>query len=162
MRGVCGAYFPDERKSVECEEATMARMRWAVILLAVMVGGGICFAQEGSGKEEGAEVREKIAGVWRGNSVCLDKNSPCHDEVNVYRFTKIAGRADAFLVTASKVVEGKEIEMGSGEWKYDEKKQVVESREPRIRLSIQGDKMQGLLTLPDGTQYRKIYLKKAS
>ena len=111
----------------------MARMRWAVILLAVMVGGGICFAQEGSGKEEGAEVREKIA-----------------------------GRADAFLVTASKVVEGKEIEMGSGEWKYDEKKQVVESREPRIRLSIQGDKMQGLLTLPDGTQYRKIYLKKAS
>lgn len=139
----------------------MARMRWAVIFLATLVGGGICFAQEASGKEDGAGVRERIAGVWRGNSVCLDKSSPCHDEVNVYRFTKIAGRADAFLVTASKVVEGKEIEMGSGEWRYDEKKQVVESKEPRIRLSIQRGRMQGFLTLPDGTEYRRIYLKKA-
>jgi hypothetical protein len=63
-------------------------------------------------------------------------------------------------VTASKVVDGKEIVMGSGEWKYDEKTKVVESAKPPIRLAIDGKKMEGALRLADGTVYRRIYLEK--
>jgi hypothetical protein len=63
-------------------------------------------------------------------------------------------------VTASKAVDGKEIMMGSGEWKYDEKTKVVESEKPPIRLAIEGKKMQGALHLADGTVYRRIYLEK--
>jgi hypothetical protein len=80
----------------------------------------------------------------------------------VYRFSRIDGRANAFSVTASKVVDGKEVVMGTGEWEYDEKRQVVECEKPSIQLSLDGDKMEGALKLEDGTVYRRIYLKKES
>jgi hypothetical protein len=57
-------------------------------------------------------------------------------------------------------VDGKEILMGSGTWKYDEKAKVVESEKPPIRMMIEGRKMEGTLNLADGTAYRRIYLEK--
>ena len=80
--------------------------------------------------------------------------------MNVYRFSRIAGRSNQFSVTASKVVEGKEIVMGSGEWKYDEKMKVVKSDTPVIRMAVDGRKMEGTLSLANGTVYRRIYLEK--
>ncbi len=65
-----------------------------------------------------------------------------------------------FSATASKVVDGREIVMGSGAWKYDEKTKVGESKRPRIRLVIDGRKMEGTLNLEDGTAYRRIYMEK--
>ena len=124
-------------------------------------GGGWCgFWQGGAKKPGGEDVRSTIAGTWRGNSVCMVKDSPCHDEVNVYRFSSVAGRQGVFSVTAAKVIDGKEIVMGSGEWKYDAEKRVVECERPRIRLVVDGDKMEGALTVEDGMVYRRIYLKK--
>src|ERR1700758_4617480 len=114
----------------------MKSMRCGAVLLMILAWGWSAPAQEAGGKADGAAAREKIAGVWRGNSVCVDKNTPCHDEVNVYRFSPVAGKADTFQVTASKVVDGKEIEMGSSEFKYNEKTKTVESEKPRIRLTI--------------------------
>lgn len=67
-----------------------------------------------------------------------------------------------FSVSASKVVNGQEVVMGTSEWKYDEKKQVVECERPSIQLQVSGNKMQGALKLNDGTVYRRIYLKKES
>jgi hypothetical protein len=119
-------------------------------------------AQTHTNKPNAIDVGATIPGVWRGHSVCEDKNSPCHDEVNVYRLSRIAGRPDTFTVTASKIVEGREIVMGSGEWKYDAGKQAVECKTPAIRLSISGDQMEGALSVADGTVYRRIYLKKES
>jgi hypothetical protein len=130
------------------------------VFLLVWAGSWTGFKQ-GTGERSGTEaVRSRIAGTWRGNSVCAVENSPCHDEVNVYRFSGIAGRPDNFSVTASKIVGGKEIVMGSGEWKYDAKKRMVECERPAIRLAINGDKMEGVLTQTDGTVYRRIHLKK--
>lgn len=117
-------------------------------------------SQDPRAKGDAVDAKSRVAGVWRGHSECAVKNSPCHDELNVYRFSKIAGDANKFSVTASKVVDGKEVVMGSSEWKYDEKEQVVESEKPRIQLTITGDKMEGPLKLDDGTVYRRIYLKK--
>jgi hypothetical protein len=107
-------------------------------------------------------VPSRVAGVWRGHSECAVKNSPCHDEVNIYRFSRIAGRANAFSATASKVVDGKEVVMGSSEWKYEEKKRILECEKPSIQLTLDGDQMEGALRLEDGTVYRRIYLKKES
>ena len=119
-------------------------------------------SQSANASTEAGDVRAKIAGVWRGQSECAVKNSPCHDEVNVYRFSKMDGRPNAFSVTASKVVNGQEVVMGSSEWKYDEKKEVLGCARPLIQLKISGDKMEGALKLDDGTVYRRIYLKKES
>src|SRR5580692_1679240 len=55
----------------------------------------------------------QIVGTWRGTSECAVKSSPCHDEINVYRFSKIPARPGWFSGTGSKVVDGKEISMGT-------------------------------------------------
>jgi hypothetical protein len=135
-------------------------IRWTLIFFVALAGGWSCLSQ-GVGPRSGEdETASRIVGVWRGNSVCMMKGSPCHDEVNVYRFSSVAGRPNAFSVTASKVVDGKEIVMGRGEWTYDPGNHLVECKAPAILLTIAGDKMEGALSLTDGTAYRRIYLKK--
>jgi hypothetical protein len=136
--------------------------RCVLILMLCVVGTWPHSSQDGGAKGEAEDMRSRVAGVWRGHSECAVKNSPCHDEVNVYRFSKVATDSNKFSVTASKVVDGKEVVMGSSEWKYDEKKQVVECEKPSIQLEIAGDKMEGALKLENGTVYRRIYLKKES
>jgi len=105
----------------------------------------------------------KIAGAWRGNSVCQVAGSPCHDETNVYRFLPMEGKAGAYSGTASKIVEGKDIVMGTSEWHYDAAKHALESSMPAatLRFIVDGDKMEGTLTLLDGKVYRRIHLVKA-
>lgn len=136
-------------------------VRVLMLSLSVFVGAWPPASQNTQAKGDGEDVRSRIAGVWRGHSECVVKNSPCHDEVNVYRFSKVASDANRFSVTASKVVDGKEVVMGSSDWKYEESKQVVESERPSVQLTITGDKMEGALKLDDGTVYRRIYLKKS-
>ncbi|HEY6388307.1 MAG TPA: hypothetical protein VIX91_21710 [Candidatus Acidoferrum sp.] len=140
----------------------MTVAKWAFIFLVTLAASRTGVEQNEGMRTEAEDARATISGVWRGHSVCVDKNSPCHDEVNVYRFARVAGRANEFSVTASKVVDGKEIVMGSGEWNYDEKKKVVESEKPPIRLTIEGIKMEGTLSLADGTVYRRLHLEKES
>ena len=104
---------------------------------------------------------DQTVGTWSGNSTCVERNGPCHDEVNVYHISKIAEKPNSFLVTGSKVVEGKEIVMGTGEWTYDAQKHTLSSEiDGRIfKLTIDGNKMEGTLTWR-GSVYRKISLKK--
>jgi hypothetical protein len=138
----------------------MTLTKFACICLLALAGAWGRATQSAVSKAQADDARSTIAGVWRGHSVCTDKNSACHDEVNVYRFSSVKGQPNAFFVTASKVVDGKEIVMGSGEWKYDERRKLVESEKPPIRMTIDGKKMEGALRLADGTVYRRIYLEK--
>lgn len=121
-----------------------------------------CIAQDAGRNGAAESARSQIVGSWRGNSVCTVANSPCHDETNVYRFSEIAGKPASFSVTASKVVDGKEVVMGTGEWKYDAENKIMEGETPKgtLRFKVDGKKMEGNLTLRDGTLYRRIYLKK--
>jgi hypothetical protein len=135
-------------------------MKFACLFLLTLAGGWGRARQNAGTKTDAEDVRAAIARVWRGHSVCVDKNGPCHDEVNVYRFSRVTANSNEFSVTASKVVDGKEIVMGSGSWKYDEKTRTVETEKPLIRLTIDGKKMEGALSLADGTAYRRIYLEK--
>lgn len=135
----------------------------AVLAGSIIVGGVGVVSGQTSGHAAGPQAGEpRIAGVWRGNSVCQVKDSPCHDEENVYRFTAVSGKAGAFSATASKIVDGKEIVMGSSEWHYDATKHELQSTMPAatLRLLVEGDKMDGTLTLLQGTVYRKIHLVK--
>lgn len=103
---------------------------------------------------------DPIFGIWRGHSTCMVKDSPCHDEINIYRISRLAGKPGLITVTGGKIVDGKEVVMGSGEWKYDMQKHTLDSPNGDIHLTIEGDKLEGALTLPDHTVYRRIYLKK--
>ena len=105
-----------------------------------------------------------ITGTWRGSSECIQVDSPCRNEVNVYRFSEIAGKPDTFTGTASKIVDEKEVVMGTLEWTYDPEHHALESTGARgtFRLIVSGNKMEGRLTLTDNTLYRRIHLERAA
>lgn len=104
----------------------------------------------------------QIVGTWRGSSQCAVKSSPCHDEINVYRFSKIPAKPGWFSGTGSKIVDGKEILMGQLNWTYDVTSHALksESSGARFQLLVDGNKMDGILTLPDKSVYRRIHLEK--
>lgn len=102
-----------------------------------------------------------VAGVWRGNSTCVVKDSPCHDETNVYRISAVAAKPGLMTITGTKIVDGREIVMGSSsDWKYDARNRTLDSANGAIHFVIDGNKMEGELRLPDGTIYRRIHLKR--
>jgi hypothetical protein len=104
-----------------------------------------------------------VIGTWRGTSECVQADSPCHDEVNVYRFTEIPGKANKFSGTGSKVVDGKEINMGTLEWTFDPQWHALEAETSgnTFRLVVMGNKMEGTLKTPDKVIYRRIHLQRA-
>jgi len=104
----------------------------------------------------------QITGTWRGNSECALKNSPCRDEINVYRFSEVAGKPGWFSGIGSKLVNGKEISMGTLDWNYDAEKHILKSENSgaTFRLVVDGSRIEGSLTLADNTVYRRIHLKK--
>ncbi len=68
------------------------------------------------------------------------------------------------MVTGGKVVDGKEIVMGSGEWRYDGTKHTLTVELPRgvIILTVDGNKIEGTFILPDKSVLRRIALKKSA
>jgi hypothetical protein len=67
------------------------------------------------------------------------------------------------MVSGGRVVEGKEIVMGTGKWRYDSTKRTLSVELPRgvITLKADGEKLEGTFTLPDKTILRRITLKKS-
>jgi hypothetical protein len=133
-----------------------------IFLACALVPGVFAMAQNpptnsASGGEEG-----KLAGTWRGDSLCVEKGAACHDEVAVHRITAIPGKPGTVMVSGGKVVDGKEIVMGTGEGRYDSGKRTLSVELPRgiITLKADGDKLEGTFTLPDKTVLRRITLKK--
>src|SRR5260370_14332121 len=67
----------------------------------------------------------KLAGTWRGDSLCVEKGTACHDEVAVYSIATIPGKRGYLVVTGGKVVAGKQILIRSTERGYDRAKSTV-------------------------------------
>src|SRR5215467_3638038 len=118
-------------------------MRLLLVGLYVLTASVLTQAQSPTAKP--ANDEQQIAGIWRGNSTCVVKDSPCHDEVNVYHISRIAGKPNSFLVTGSRVVDGNEIVMGTSEWTYDVQKQTLswETAGRTFKLTMKGDKIEG-------------------
>jgi hypothetical protein len=51
-------------------------------------------------------------GVWKGDSVCQIKDSPCHDEASMYYVSK-GSEPNSFQMKMNKMVQGKEVTMGT-------------------------------------------------
>jgi hypothetical protein len=140
---------------------------WGVGLV-VWLAGSLVFTvvaipQNTAANASASDDESKIAGTWRGDSVCVEKGTSCHDEIAVYRIAAIPGKRGYLTVTAGKVVDGKEIVMGSGERRSDSGTHTLTMELPRgvITLKIDGDKIEGIFILPDKTVLRRINLKKS-
>lgn len=134
-----------------------------IALAGVLVPEVLATRQNSPANGSGGGDERKLVGTWRGDSLCVEKGTACHDEVAVYRITVVAGRPGYLMVSGGKVVDGKEIVMGTGEWRYDSGKHTLSVELPRgvITLKADGDKLEGAFILPDKTVLRRITLKKA-
>lgn len=105
---------------------------------------------------------QSIIGVWKGKSLCQVKNSPCHDESVVYHISKNS-RANSYLVNASKIIDGKENDMGPLNLTYDPQLKIlflVDSvKQIRWEFKLAGKEMHGTL-MSNGNLFRIIELKK--
>ena len=101
-------------------------------------------------------------GTWKGESTCLVRPSGCNDEESVYRFSK-APQENQVTLSANKIVNGKEINMGAGPCEYNAAKSAIDCPLPNgstIHFDLAGNAMQGTMKLKDGTLWRKIQLQR--
>ncbi len=105
---------------------------------------------------------QSLSGTWKGTSVCQIKNSPCHDEIVVYYISENSD-SNSYQVNASKIVDGKENNMGSLNFLFDPKRKVLflidSVKEVQWEFKITGKEMHGTL-ISKGKLYRIIDLKR--
>jgi hypothetical protein len=134
-----------------------------ISLAAALVPGSFAMPQNAPANSASGGAEAKLVGTWRGDSLCVEKGTACHDEVAVYRIAAVPGKPGTVMVSGGKVVDGKEIVMGTGEGRYDSAKRTLSVELPRgvITLKADGDRLEGTYVLPDKTVLRRISLKKA-
>lgn len=103
-----------------------------------------------------------MLGDWRGDSICQVRESACHDEDSLYQVGRLAEKRGWFSLKADKIVDGKPVAMGTVECTFEPAKRALTCEFARgvLQFTVQGNKMQGTMTLRDGTLWRKINLKK--
>ena len=111
----------------------------------------------------GKTVRaQSFEGIWKGTSICQIKNSPCHDEIVVYHISKDS-TGKSYDMIANKIVDGKEVYMGTISFTYDNQQKVFVSvdnaRNARWEFRITGNAMKGTL-MYKGDLYRVVDVKK--
>ena len=109
-----------------------------------------------------AQAKPAIAGIWRGQSSCEQKESACREETVVYRLSPIKDKPGSFSVSADKIVDGKAVNMGTLEFRYveDQHALVCQYAQGVWRLSVEQEKIEGTLTRPDGSLFRRVALHK--
>lgn len=104
-----------------------------------------------------------VLGKWKGESLCTVKPSACHDETVVYEFTAPAGPKDHLVWKADKIVDGKQVNMGSLDCTYASESRTITCDMPGRgvwSLTVEGDVMTGTLKLSDGRVFRKVSVKR--
>ena len=136
-------------------EAKLSRIgRYAVI--ASLVVADACLSAHTAAAQAPAAASNPV-GVWRGTSLCRVRPSPCHDEIVVYRITRV-NASDSLSLDARKIVNGQEEEMGIlGCRAAGSSSQVTCTMSNGVwRFTIRGDSLVGELRLPDNRKYRDI------
>jgi hypothetical protein len=92
----------------------------------------------------------------------VTSSTACHYEDVVYYIKDVPERPDLVFIEADKIVNGKAITMGTGQWQYDRVQHTLDWRMPEQRwhLKISGDRIEGVLNRMDGTVVRKMVLQK--
>ena len=94
-------------------------------------------------------------GVWRGTSLCTQRPSSCHDEITVYRITRV--NADSLSLDASKIVNGQEEDMGVLGCRIVSGGQFSCTIPHGVwYFTVRADSLIGELKLPDNSKFRDV------
>lgn len=129
----------------------------------VLSAASLTIGQTAQGKNTADGGVSRLVGNWTGDSICLIRPSACHDEKALYKIAKSPdGSTNLVRITACKIVDGREIIMGSSDWNYDPQKGTLQWDGPHgvWKLVVEGNSMHGTLTLPDKTIFRRLTLRK--
>lgn len=125
-------------------------------LFVVLFFSSNLFAQD----DQTIAADKLIPGIWKGSSICQQKNSPCHSETVVYHFTLTSpGHYD---VQANKIVNGVEEDMGVLHYVFDPKKNSIIAHyraEDTWELLLKGNDLEGTLIV-NNVLYRIIKVTK--
>ena len=102
-----------------------------------------------------------IAGSWTGESLCTGTRAACKDEHVIWTF-QAPDSAGRVASSADKVVDGKRINMGTGELQFDKATSTLTFKIPlgAWKLNMKKDVIDATLTLTDGEVVRLMNLKK--
>jgi hypothetical protein len=142
----------------------MSNMSHAASVFALVIStAGLPVAGEARQNAHWPEGDAAIVGDWRGESFCVVRESACHDEDSLYHLARLPERPGRFSLKADKIVNGKNMTMGTTECSYDLPKHTLTCELPNsvMRFIIRGDKMEGTMTVADGKLWRRISLQKS-
>jgi hypothetical protein len=126
---------------------------------AVSIGG-----QNTAGKTtSSANPEAALDGDWRGESVCVVRESACRDEDSLYHFSKIPEKAGRYSLQADKIVEGKPVTMGTSECTFDPTQHAIEctiSAGTTLHFALNDKTLKGTMTIQGSKLWRRITLKK--
>lgn len=108
------------------------------------------------------DPRSVLYGKWEGESICTSVRPACHDEHAVYHIAA-SGKPDTVVVAGNKVVDGKEVEMGTFVYHVDPTATTLTYENHGVvwTFTRNGGKMRGTLKqLPNGEVIRNIRLEK--
>jgi hypothetical protein len=141
----------------------MKPRKWLLLSVAAPLSVAVASADGAARRAPPVPPEESaLLGDWRGESICVVRESACHDEDSLYHVTKLAAKPGRVSMKLDKIVNGKPVTMGVMDCSYSAAKQSLTCEFPRgvMRFKVDNNKMEGTMTLPDGTLWRKITLKK--
>ena len=122
--------------------------------------------QRGSTGGDGDKGQASSAvGTWRGESKCLVKPSACRDEDSLYRLSAKGTDQNRMNLSANKIVNGNEINMGDCECTLKAETHSIDCLLPNgssVHLELNGNALQGRMILRDGTVWREIRLHRVA
>jgi hypothetical protein len=157
--------FADQEQVTMVVRSALTNAKYTLASIAFMVGSLAMptlsmFGQNGANpKSDKGPV-----GIWRGESRCVVRPSACNDETALYRIAASPRAQDRLMVSGGKIVDGREVSMGSSECSYTVKTQVIDCYLPNgssVHLEVKGDTIEGTYTLRDGKLWRNISLQRA-
>jgi len=111
---------------------------------------------------QAAKPADALIGDWRGDSVCVVRESACRDEKALYHFKKAGSQPNRLTLQADKIVNGEPENMGTIDCVYAAERKTVtcEFAKGVIHLTLRNSQLEGTMNLADGTLWRNISLKK--
>jgi hypothetical protein len=134
-----------------------SQIRLALFAAAAFAGISAS-AQTGKPKPDS----DALLGDWRGDSICVVRESACHDEKALYHFKQLGSQPNRFSVQADKIVDGQAVEMGTMECSYAPENHAAvtcSTSKLVLHLTLKGMSLDGTMNLSDGTLWRNISLR---
>ncbi|HXA86957.1 MAG TPA: hypothetical protein VNZ47_17865 [Candidatus Dormibacteraeota bacterium] len=105
---------------------------------------------------------DALIGDWRGDSICVVRDSACRDEKALYHIKKVGSPSDRLTLRADKIVNGEPVNMGTIDCIYaaERKTLTCEFAKGVIHLTLRDTYLDGTMNLTDGTLWRNISLKR--